>query len=65
MFNFKVNTKVIIYKINIVWANFALCSNYVRGRARPNIPCEGRLTFEDIQPRNGQNYHPRRGGACL
>ena len=31
-----------------VWANFALCSNYVRGRARPNIPCERRLTFEDI-----------------
>ena len=48
-----------------MWANFALCSNYVRERARPNIPCEGRLTSEDIQPRNGQNYHPRRGGACL
>ena len=48
-----------------VWANFALCSNYVRGRARPNIPCERRLTSEDVQPRNGQSYHPRRGGACL
>ena len=49
----------------IVWANFALCSNCVRGRARPNIPCERRRTSEDIQPRNGQNYHPRRGGAYL
>ena len=32
----------------IVWANFALCSNYVRGGARPNIPCERRLTSEDV-----------------
>ena len=48
-----------------VWANFALCSNYVRGRARPNIPCERRLTSEDVLPRNVQNYRSRRGGACL
>ena len=37
----------------IVWANFALYSNCVRGKARPNIPYEGRRTSEDIQPRNG------------
>ena len=59
------NVKVINFIYNIVWANFALCSNYVRGRARPNIPCERKLTSENVLPRNGQNYRPRRGGARL
>ena len=36
-----------------------------QGRAQPNIQCEGKRISEDSQPRNGQNYHPRRGGACL
>ena len=36
-----------------------------QGRARPNIQCKGKRISEDSQPRNGQNYHPRRGGACL
>ena len=57
--------KNLTFRFYIVWANFALCSNYVRGRARPNIPCERRLTSEDVRPRNGQTYRPRRGGACL
>ena len=35
------------------------------GRARPNIQGEGKRISEDSQPRNEQNYHPRRGGACL
>ena len=35
------------------------------GRAWPNIQGEGKRMSEDSQPRNGQNYHPRRGGACL
>ena len=46
-----------------VWANFALCSNCGQGRARPNIQSEGKRVSEDAQPRNGQNCHPRRGGA--
>ena len=49
----------------IVWANFAQCSNCVKRGVRPNTPCEGRRTSEDTQPRNGSNYRPRRGGACL
>ena len=61
----EVNKKLRQSKSLCVWANFALCSNCVWGRARPSIPCEGKRTSEDIQPRNGQNYHPRRGGACL
>ena len=36
-----------------------------QGRARPNIRCEGKRIFEDSQPKNGQNYRPRRGGAYL
>ena len=36
-----------------VWANFALGSNSVRGKAWPNISCEGIRTSEDDQPRNG------------
>ena len=36
-----------------VWANFALGSSSVRGKARPNISCEGIRTSEDVQPRNG------------
>ena len=31
-----------------------------QGRAQPNIQCEGKRISEDSQPRNGQNYHPRR-----
>ena len=34
-------------------------------RARPNIQCEGKRISEDSQPKNGQNYRPRRGGAYL
>ena len=49
--------------IYIVWANFALCTNCGQGRARPNIQSEGKRVSEDVQPRNGQNCHPRRGGA--
>ena len=49
----------------IVWANFALCSNCGQGRTQPNIQSEGKRVSEDSQPRNGQNCHPRRGGACL
>ena len=37
----------------IVWANFALGSNSVKGKARPNVLCEGIRTSEDDQPRNG------------
>ena len=48
----------------IVWANFALGSNSVKGKARPNILYEEIRTSEDDQPRNGRNYHPRRGAAC-
>ena len=40
-------------KKNIVWANFALGSNSVKGKARPNILYEGIRTSEDDQPRNG------------
>ena len=47
----------------IVWANFALCSKCGQGRARPNIQSEGKRVSEDVHPRNGQNCHPRRGGA--
>ena len=36
-----------------------------QGRARPNIRCEGKQISEDSQPKNGQNYRPRRGGAYL
>ena len=36
-----------------------------QGKGRPNIQCEGKRISEDGQPRNGQNYHTRRGGACL
>ena len=36
-----------------------------QGRARPNIRCEGKQISEDIQSKNGQNYHPRRGGVYL
>ena len=36
-----------------VWANFALGSNSVKGKARPNILYEGIRTSEDDQPRNG------------
>ena len=36
-----------------------------QGRAQPNTQCEGKRISEDSQSRNGQNYHPRRGGACL
>ena len=39
--------------MNAVWANFALGSNSVKGKARPNISCEGIQTSEDDQPRNG------------
>ena len=49
--------------IGIVWANFALCSNCGQGRARLNIQSEGKRVSEDVQPRNEQNCHPRRGGA--
>ena len=35
-----------------VWANFALGSNGVKGKARPNILYEGIRTSEDNQPRN-------------
>ena len=34
-------------------------------RARPNIQCEGKRISEDSQPKNGQNYSPRRGEAYL
>ena len=34
-------------------------------RARPNIQCAGKRISEDSQQKNGQNYPPRRGGACL
>ena len=34
-------------------------------RDRPNIQGEGKRISEDSQLKNGQNYHPRRGGACL
>ena len=54
-----------MFIIETVWANFALCSNYVRGRVRPNTPCARKLTSKDVLPRNGQNYRPRRGGAHL
>ena len=37
----------------IVWANFALGSNSVKGKARPNVLCEWIRTSEDDQPRNG------------
>ena len=47
-----------------VWANFALGSNSVKGKARPNILYEEIRTSEDDQPRDGRNYHPRRGAAC-
>ena len=47
-----------------VWANFALGSNSVKGKARPNILYEEIRISEDDQPRNGRNYHPRRGVAC-
>ena len=36
-----------------VWANFALGSNSVKEKARPNILYEGIRTSEDDQPRNG------------
>ena len=36
-----------------------------QGRAQPNIRCEGKRISEDSQPKNGQNYRPRRGGAYL
>ena len=32
-----------------VWANFALGSNSVKGKARPNVLCEGIRTSEDDQ----------------
>ena len=54
----------IVYIYIYVWANFALGSNSVKGKARPNILCEEIRTSEDDQPRNGRNYHPRRGAAC-
>ena len=47
-----------------VWANFALGSNSVKGKARPNILYEEIRTSEEDQPMNGRNYHPRRGAAC-
>ena len=50
--------------MNSVWANFALGSNSVKGKARPNILYEEIRTSEDDQPRNGRSYHPRRGAAC-
>ena len=50
--------------IKTVWANFALGSNSVKGKARPNILYEEIRTSEDDQPRNGRNYYPRRGAAC-
>ena len=40
-------------KIGIVWANFALGSNSVKGKALPNVLCEWIRTSEDDQPRNG------------
>ena len=43
--------KFIVYIV--VWANFALGSNSVKGKARPNTSCEGIRTSEDDQPRNG------------
>ena len=42
-----------LFHIHIVWANFALGSNSVKGKARPNVLCEGIRTSEDDQPRNG------------
>ena len=38
---------------HIVWANFALGPNSVKGKARPNILYEEIRTSEDDQPRNG------------
>ena len=45
--------KIEFFDIGGVWANFALGSNSVKGKARPNISCEGIQTSEDDQPRNG------------
>ena len=45
-----------LYMLNIiiiVWANFALGSNSVKGKDRPNILYEEIRTSEDDQPRNG------------
>ena len=42
-----------MYEIDFVWANFALGSNSVKGKARPNVLYEGIRTSEDDQPRNG------------
>ena len=39
--------------IAAVWANFALGSNSVKGKARPNILYEGIRTSEEDQPGNG------------
>ena len=55
---------VCVYIYITVWANFALGSNSVKGKAQPNILYEEIRTSEDDQPRNGRNYHPRRGAAC-
>ena len=41
----------------IVWANFALGSNSVKGKARPNVLCEGIRTSEDDHPRRGAAGH--------
>ena len=42
-----------IRRFMCVWANFALGSNSVKGKARPNILYEEIRTSEDDQPRNG------------
>ena len=47
------NSILYIKIIFTVWANFALGSNSVKGKARPNVLYEGIRTSEDDQPRNG------------
>ena len=60
----KIHCIIIALNIYIVWANFALGSNSVKEKARPNILYEEIRTSEEDQPMNGRNYHPRRGAAC-
>ena len=47
-----IKENIFLFIIIIVWANFALGSNSVKGKARPNVLCEGIRTSEDDQPRN-------------
>ena len=70
--NYFQNLKVcgpILPCVQTVWEearpNIILIHTNGARKGRPNIRCEGKQISEDSQPKNGQNYHPRRGGAYL